>query len=468
MEEDIYNPSIQKKFVNRNINDTRYSSRVVLNSVQSYFYGTDTKIKVVTGSFTHTLRKKWKDLEKTRETHHHHAVDASLCAIAPFIKISQYEYIYNEAENKKYMVDKETGEAISYQDYKKMNLDERHCYQVKNWSNFPAQLVPLKINDRINFSHQVDKKWNRQVSDATVYSTRQKKIGLNKDGSIKEETYTINTINNIYTFDGYTLYKKNEDKLLMKELDPQTFTILHDISQRYPDYIEKQDDSGKVKKIPTSPFKIYCDENNIPGIQKYSHKGNGPLIKKLKFYKEKLGSHINISKDQNGNLVEFTSNHRKVFLGSLKPWRTDVYYDEEKDLFQLVGIKYNHLMYKDGKYGIPKEIYDELLKKEGVSSTAKFKFSLYRNSRIQINLNSEKIEGLYTSRNSNSKNRFEMKPINKSKWNSKEKIHVFNTTDSGGRFIKCLQKGMHLVKIETDFLGNKYYVTQEKLTGILD
>ncbi|WP_026624983.1 type II CRISPR RNA-guided endonuclease Cas9 [Eggerthia catenaformis] len=468
LEEDIYNPSIQKKFVNRNINDTRYSSRVVLNSVQSYFYGTDTKIKVVTGSFTHTLRKKWKDLEKTRETHHHHAVDASLCAIAPFIKISQYEYIYNEAENKKYMVDKETGEAISYQDYKKMSLDERHCYQVKNWSNFPAQLVPFKINDRIKFSHQVDKKWNRQVSDATVYSTRQKKIGLNKDGSIKEETYTINTINNIYTFDGYTLYKKNEDKLLMKELDPQTFTILHDISQRYPDYIEKQDASGKVKKIPTSPFKIYCDENNIPGIQKYSHKGNGPLIKKLKFYKEKLGSHINIGKDQNGNSVEFTSNHRKVFLGSLKPWRTDVYYDEEKDIFQLVGIKYNHLMYRKGKYGIPKEIYNELLKKEGISQTAQFKFSLYKKTLIKIIFNGEEIYGLYNSRQKENLNYFEMKPIDKSSWNKGEEIKIFGNISKTGQFIKGLKKGMHLVKIETDFLGNKYYVTQEKLTGILE
>ena len=254
----------------------------------------------------------------------------------------------------------------------------------------------------------------------------------------------------------------------MKELDPQTFTILHDISQRYPDYIEKQDASGKVKKIPTSPFKIYCDENNIPGIQKYSHKGNGPLIKKLKFYKEKLGSHINIGKDQNGNSVEFTSNHRKVFLGSLKPWRTDVYYDEEKDIFQLVGIKYNHLMYKNGQYGIPKEIYNELLKKEGISQTAQFKFSLYKKTLIKIIFNGEEIYGLYNSRQNENLNYFEMKPIDKSNWNKGEEIKIFGNISKTGRFIKGLKKGMHLVKIETDFLGNKYYVTQEKLTGILE
>ena len=155
-------------------------------------------------------------------------------------------------------------------------------------------------------------------------------------------------------------------------------------------------------------------------------------------------------------------------MTSQKPWRTDVYYNEEKDIFQLVGIKYNHLMYKDGKYGIPKDIYNELLKKEGVSSTAKFKFSLYRNSRIQISFNSEKIEGLYLSKIESNKNYFEIKPVKKSNWDQKEVVSFFGNTDENGRFRKGLKQGMHLVKIETDFLGNKYYVTQEKLTGILD
>lgn len=119
-EEDVFHPSIQKRFVARNLNDTRYSSRIVLNAVQSFFSQSETKVKVVTGSFTHTLRKKWQNvMEKTRDTHHHHAVDATLCAITPFVNIAPYEYKYDEEKNEKYMIDTDTGEVVSYAEYKK-------------------------------------------------------------------------------------------------------------------------------------------------------------------------------------------------------------------------------------------------------------------------------------------------------------------------------------------------------------
>src|SRR5699024_1477522 len=97
LEEDVFHPKVRAKFVARNLNDTRYSSRVILNTLQSFFYESDTKVNVINGSFTHTLRKKWGNaLEKTRETYHHHAVDAGLCAVQPFVIIDQYKYMVND------------------------------------------------------------------------------------------------------------------------------------------------------------------------------------------------------------------------------------------------------------------------------------------------------------------------------------------------------------------------------------
>lgn len=46
--EDITKVGVLKGFINRNLNDTRYASRVVLNSLQDYFkaHETGTKVKV--------------------------------------------------------------------------------------------------------------------------------------------------------------------------------------------------------------------------------------------------------------------------------------------------------------------------------------------------------------------------------------------------------------------------------------
>src|SRR5699024_7063952 len=69
-ENNIFDPEIKKKFVARNLNDTRYSSRILLNAIQSFFYNSRTKLRVVNGSYTHTLCKKWTDYLMYRYTHH--------------------------------------------------------------------------------------------------------------------------------------------------------------------------------------------------------------------------------------------------------------------------------------------------------------------------------------------------------------------------------------------------------------
>ena len=60
-EEDINKYEVRERFINRNLVDTRYASRVILNELQQYMSARDkdTKIHVVRGKFTHQIRKKW-------------------------------------------------------------------------------------------------------------------------------------------------------------------------------------------------------------------------------------------------------------------------------------------------------------------------------------------------------------------------------------------------------------------------
>ena len=463
---DIYANDVRTDFIQRNINDTRYASRVALNTVQSFFHNSDTKVNVVTGSYTHTLRKKWGDsLEKNRETHHHHAVDATLCAVHPFVRVSPFHY-HIDGDGRKMMIDTETGESYLYQDFKKMKLNERRTY-VPKFPDFIGQLSPTLLYPKIKFHHQVDRKSNRKISDATIYSTRTIERKVTKRGKevVEKETYTINKIKDIYTVAGWKEFDKYKDRLLAKDIDPKTYEILCDIADNYVNKMEVEEQNGKIKTIDCSPFERYCHDNDVQGVQKYSKKGNGPFIRSLKYYKEKTGSHINISRDEQGQPSETTKNGKKVVLLSINPWRTDVYYNQELEKFELMGLKYSHLRWIDGKYGVPRELYEELKELEKVSPDSEFRFSLYRKDGLIVESDDERIETLFHSRNMVSDNYVQLKPINRDGWEKNKILPVFGK--SSGQLIKGIKPNMKLTKFNTDYLGNKYYVIKEELKDIL-
>ena len=465
---DIYNSEVREKFIERNLNDTRYASRVVLNTLESFFYTSGTKVQVVQGSFTHTLRKKWGNtLEKSRETHCYHAVDAVLCAVQPFVKLGRYTYQLDQF-GANGMLDTMTGEIIPAPILQKMKNEKQKNYVLK-WANFSEQLAPAVLYPRIKFNHQVDRKSNRKISDATLYSTRKVPQTLLKRGqeTTSEETYIIGKIKDIYSLKGWQEFQKKKDTLLAKENDPQTYAILCQIAAEYPDFIEQADQSGKSKRLERSPFARYCELNEVQGVQKYSKKGNGPVIRSLKYYDKKLGNHINITRDDEGQLTETTKHGKQVVLLSLNPWRTDVYYNQAADQFELLGIKYNHLKYVQGIYGVAQADYTKLKQVEGIGAESQFCFSLYRKDGVVIEFGEERFEGLFHSRSGNNLNYAELKPIDKLKWDANEVVPIFGKVTPNGQFVKGLKPGMTLVKFNTNHLGQRYYVTQEELRDIL-
>ena len=448
-EEDISKIEVKQKFIERNLVDTRYSSRVVLNALQDFYkeHQFDTTISVVRGQFTSQLRRKW-GLEKSRETYHHHAVDALIIAASSQLRLWKKQnnplISYKEGQ----FVDQVTGEIISLSDDEYKELVFKAPYD-----HFVDTLKSKKFEDSILFSYQVDSKYNRKISDATIYATRKAK--LDKDKS--EETYVLGKIKDIYSQAGYDafikIYNKDKSRFLMYHKDPQTFEkVIEEILRTYP----SKELNDKNKEVPCNPFEKYRQENGP--IRKYSRKGNGPEIKSLKYYDKNIPeSFINITPSNSKN---------KVILRQLNPWRTDVYFNHQTEKYELLGLKYADLQFekKTGNYSITIDKYNEIKEKEGVSKQSEFKFTLYKNDLLLIKdtpKNEEQIFRFLSRTMPNQKNYVELKPYDKGNFEGKEIIKVFDTT-SNGRCLKGLGKSnLSIYKIKTDVLGNKHFIKKE-------
>ena len=368
--ENIDKIEVKKKFIERNLVDTRYASRVVLNSLQTALkeLGKDTKVSVVRGQFTSQLRRKW-NIDKSRETYHHHAVDALIIAASSQLKLWQkQENPMFESYGENQVVNKETGEILSISDDKYKELVFQPPYQ-----GFVNTISSKGFEDEILFSYQVDSKFNRKVSDATIYSTRKAKLGKDK----KDETYVLGKIKDIYSQDGFDTfikrYKKDKTQFLMYQKDPLTWeNVIEVILRDYPS--EKLSEDGK-KTVKCNPFEEYRRENGL--ICKYSKKGNGTPIKSLKYYDKKLGNCIDITPEKSKN---------RVVLRQISPWRADIYFNLETLKYELMGLKYSDLSFEKGtgKYHISQEKYDAIREKEGIGKKSEFKFTLYRNDLILI------------------------------------------------------------------------------------
>ena len=306
-------------------------------------------------------------------------------------------------------------------------------------------LKSKELEDSILFAYQQDSKVNRKISDATIYTTRKR----------GDEEITVAKIKDIYSIEGYDeflkVYQKDPSKFLMLQHDPITFEkVIKVIVETYPD--KEINENGKEVKV--SPFKKYYDEHGY--VRKYSRKGNGPIIKQLKYLDKAVGKHIDITPKNSS---------RKVALKSLKPWRADVYFNPETKRYEIMGLKYSDLKFqKGGNYGITKEEYDVIKKIEKISENSVFKFTLYKNNLILVKDTETNEQQIFRfgSRNETNFNYVELKPYDKAKFDSKEKLVKFGTVASSGQFIKSINiDNLSLYKIETNILGKKYIIKNE-------
>ncbi|WP_138269342.1 type II CRISPR RNA-guided endonuclease Cas9 [Anaerofustis stercorihominis] len=434
--EDITKIEVLKGFIQRNINDTRYASRVVLNSLQNYFKSKnkDTKISVIRGSFTHQMRDKLKLKKDRDESYSHHAVDAMLICYSKM----GYNAYHKFQEN---FIDFEHNEIKDKMQWIAGIKDEKldDIMYEKKWNIIRNNI--LKAEKEVKFWHKVDKKANRGLCNQTIRGTR----------NYDEKTYKINKIN-ILTDDGFKTFKTKiqkgkESDFLMYRNDKKTFDILLKIFNEYKDC--------------KNPFVEYEKETG-DYIRKYSKKGNGARIQILKYLDGEVGSCIDVS-----HKYGHKKGSKKVILESLNPYRTDVYYNEEKKEYYLIGVKYADCRCIDGKYFIDKEKYNIALRNEKIIKENqsmedlkalgwKYKFSLYKNDFIEYEKDGEIFTERFLSRTMpRKKNYIETKPTFAPKFDKPQKQIGLSKT----KMIK---------KIRVDILGNRYYAKDEDFTLDID
>lgn len=433
--EDITKVEVLKKFIARNINDTRYASRVILNSLQAFFQSknAETKIKVVRGSFTSQMRKAMK-LDKNREeTYSHHAVDAML------ICYSQMGYeAYHRLQSE--FINFEQEEIVDRAFWEKKMDDmtyEEVMYQNK-WMNIKSNIQAAE--KKVKYWHKVDKKPNRGLCNQTIRGTR------NYDDKIQK----INKLD-IYTLDGYATLKKmieggKSQRFLMYRNDRRTWDNMLSIMEEYADAV--------------NPFSEYEKETG-DFLRKYAKKHNGARIIKLKYLDGEVNSCIDIS-----HKYGYERNSKRVILESLKPYRTDVYSHKESGNYFLVGIKYSDLKYQDGRYVIDEEAYQRILIDEKMIDHSRcwtdldalgyeFQFSLYRDDIIEYEKNGDIYLERFLSRTKpQQRNYIETKPVDAPKFEKRHQVGLSKT--------KVIRK------ISTDILGNRYKCGKEKIILSID
>lgn len=431
--DDITKIDVMKGFINRNLNDTRYASRVVLNVLQSFFAAQemDTKVKTIRGSYTHQMRVNMK-LDKDREeSFAHHAVDAMLIAYSQ-LGYEAYRKLQGE------FIDFETGEILDKKMWEECMSDEvyaAYLYGIK-WRNIREEIS--RAEKSVKYWFYVDRKVNRRLCNQTIRGTRE------YDG----KTYKINKLD-IRTIDGVKTLKKlalsekesDKERLLVYKNDRKTFDLLLQIMKDYSD--------------SANPFVQYEKETG-DYVRKYSKKHNGPKIDKLKYTDGEIGSCIDIS-----HKYGYEKGSRKVVMESLVPYRMDVY--RKDDIYYFVGVKQSDIKCENGCYMIDEEAYANILINEKMIEQGQnrgdldrlgyeFLLTFYRNDIIEYEKKGQIFRERFQSRTKADKNYIETKPINRPKYENTDQNRV------------GLAKTKMVVKYRMDILGNYYICKKEKFT----
>ena len=406
-DKDITKYEVRRGFINRNLQDTRYSTRVVLNTLQDYMKANNIKTSIFTvkGAYTSKIRNRW-NLSKDRSYYKHHAIDALIIAASNKVKLYNnvpfYNYMNTFLTNENDVVPN-ISNIIDNDNYDSIIYSEPYPHFIKNLK---------ELNPKI--SHKVDTKINRVISDATIKSSR----------IINGDEYIVSKFTNIYDTDGEKLKKKileKKESLLIYHHDRQTFDYLEEIVKNY----------NNAK----NPFLEYYKEHGA--IRKYSKKGNGPMITSVKYLEKKLGNYLSIKH-------KYKDSKNNVFLLSIKPYRMDVYRNEE-GLYKFISITNTMFKFDHNQLQLDREKVILAKEKKKITDDYYFCFSLYRGDCFEIDINDQKYEYLFMGVNDDKNNRIECTYIEKER-KKDERIFI-----SIGSSIKEFRK------YYTDILGNKYY-----------
>lgn len=382
-ERDITKYDTIKQFINRNLVDTSYTNRVVMNTLTNYFRdnGIHTKVHTVRGSATDKIRKTINLRKDRDENYLHHAIDALIVAsIKKMNLFNTYLSKYNIDD----LYDEKTGEVFKIPETDTY-LESKYIDFITTLKNIYAENVQYlsgvkKKQDMqygiIKVSHKIDTKPNRKFADETIYSTR------NSNG----KEMVIGTYRDIYdpklSYICEDIINGNESKYLMHRNDIQSFSIIKDIildhyhTYKASDEFYVLDKKGKVKLKGINPLTLHREMHGY--IHKYAKKNNGPIIKSMKYYDHVIGNCIDITKN-------YQAKNKKVLLKQISPYRTD-FYQAPNGKYTMVTVRYKDVKYdKTTKmYTIDKVGYENQKKNKKISSEYRFICSLHHDELLGI------------------------------------------------------------------------------------
>lgn len=328
----------RKEFKERNLNDTKYITRVIYNMIRQNLEmeplnRPDKKKQVfaVNGSITAYLRKRWGLMQKDRSTDRHHAMDAvvvACCTDGMIQKISrstQYrEVLYKGQAKPDYeIVDVETGEIISLADLTREEWDKRYGAQIPSpWPHFRDELEVRMGEDPKNFldTHPdvrdifrypqdvyehirpifVSRMPNHKVTGAAHADTIRSPRHYEDGGTVFDEGGYVLSRTPI------TELKLDKDGEIANYYNKESDLLLYNALKRQ---LELYDNDGK---------KAFAEDFHKPKADG----SQGPVAKKVKLYKKmSLGVPVNggrgIAENANGAMIRvdvFRENGKYYFV----------------------------------------------------------------------------------------------------------------------------------------------------------
>ncbi|WP_051258575.1 type II CRISPR RNA-guided endonuclease Cas9 [Atopococcus tabaci] len=415
-----HDEEIQKNFINRNLVDTQYAMRSFSANLRTFYQNNEipTKVLSIRGSFTAALRRRARLNKDRDESYAHHAIDALIvAAISRMPLFDVFKSIDFSVDG--VAADKETGEIIEDGEF----FNSPTMKLLRNLRNY---------EDKVKYSHKVDRKPNRTMTNQTLYSTRE------KDG----EKYVVGKVKNIYELDkkGYDALKKriekNPDLFLMAQHDPKTWELVRKVMDEHAH--------------ADNPFQDYYHQHG------YILKDGKVPVKSLKYLDNKLGIHTNITH-------KYHDSRRDVVLLNRKSLRIDIYKNDEGK-YKYLGVPYNWFKKSGNVYKLDMEKYNGPEGRNApykqIDESYEFQFSLYKNDQISYEKEENMIDELTGEK---IKRLVRYDKIFRGDNNPKQnKLEVGNiSSPSEKRQLPAINPLKNIIKYHVDVLGNSYPVTKE-------
>lgn len=450
----------QKEYISRNLNDTRYMSRLLLELFKDYLKMAPvkengiTKRKVVysvNGAVTNYLRKCW-GINKIRDDGDtHHAVDAAVIAtisdstVQKITKFNKFKEKFIQHNDK--FINKLTRDVLTAeekQEYEKQNIDilKKKLPQPYEW--FSRELEIRSRAEYFNFDFTDSEKLelakmgysDEELKSAKpIFVSRMKTVKIS--GAIHAETLmstreyaeTKNLIKSVSIYD--LNVKQKQEVVKLKDDKYPEFSI--------ENYYRPQDDRLLYLKL-----KEFLVENgtkipqNVVFYKPKKDGSDGPVVKTVKMYQKATNCVIT----PNGAAANGTMHRIDVF--------------EKDDKFYLCPV-YMADVYA---HELPNKVIEIGKDWTTIDNTFNFKFSLYKNDLVKVTSKKNIVM------NKNFNNPKSKKP---NKIESKEFLVYYNSTNISVASIRILthdncyiQDGigvktlLNLEKYYVDIMGNIY------------